>query len=359
MSQVAFLTSLQKPSPTHRPGSLSELILERKKLEIFSSDQEESSTSTPALLVNGKLKSFSLDQEEPATPTPAHLEREKIKMVSLDREEPSTSTPSSRKRKQISPFDSSQVPSTPSPPKPPQKARRLISPRLDDADAVVKGILSDAVEKIREMYESSMKSQNKKKFKTLVEELFDRCKSLLNNLANFTADGTTVPADVCHFITAYLDLDPIFPEPPACWTPPEFEKAEEYTFELCKQCRDIAPFGTYDDQSLQISLDGRVISYGDGDYDLEGEGILKCGVNKVVEIVVLGSINDTGTAVLLDKEGNIWLYHAPNAADGYFTGMKSQAALVMRKGEVMFPETKLEFHEEYDEASVQCYGKLI
>ena len=137
------------------------------------------------------------------------------------------------------------------------------------------------------------------------------------------------------FITAYLDLDPIFPDPPACWTPPEFEKVEEYCFELCIQCREIAPFGTYDNQSLQISLDGRVTCYGDGDYDLVGERILKCclgfRVNKVIEIVVLGSINDTGTALLLDKEGNVWLYHTPNAADPYFTGMKSQAALVMRK----------------------------
>lgn len=68
-----------------------------------------------------------------------------------------------------------------------------------EADAMVKGILSDAVEKIRERCELSMKSQNEEKYKTLVEELFVRYKPLFNNLADFTTDGATVPADVCHF----------------------------------------------------------------------------------------------------------------------------------------------------------------
>ena len=316
MSQSAFLTPPQKPffeSPTNRPGSLSGIIRERKK--------------------NGTIV---FGPRESSTPTPAPCERQ-----------------------HISPLGSGRLLSTPSPLKPPPKTRQFTSPQSDNARTIVKGILTDTMKKIREIDESSMKSQNEKKCKTLVEELFARCKSLFGNLANFTTDGTTVPADVFHFITAYLDLDPIFPTPPGCWAPPAFEKAEEYCFDLCMQCREIAPFGTYDDQSLQISLCRRVTCYGDGDYDLVGEGILKCGANKIVEIVVLGSINDTGTALLLDKEGNVWLYHIPNAADGYFAGMKSQAALVMRKDEVMFPETKLQFHEEYDEARVECYGKLI
>ena len=162
------------------------------------------------------------------------------------------------------------------------------------------------------------------------------------------------------FITAYLDLDPIFPDPPACWTPPEFEKVEEYCFELCIQCREIAPFGTYDNQSLQISLDGRVTCYGDGDYDLVGERILKCclgfRVNKVIEIVVLGSINDTGTELLLDKEGKRLALPHTKCCRPLLHGNEVSGGARHEKG---LPETKLEFHEEYDEAIVECYGKLI
>jgi hypothetical protein len=83
-------------------------------------------------------------------------------------------------------------------------------------------------------------------------------------------------------------------------------------------------------------------------------------VSRILDDVVFGPIYDTGTAVLLDEdEKNAWLYHEPDVVDAHFTGMTSRASMVMRKGEVMFPETSLTFYEEYEQALVHCNGRSL
>jgi hypothetical protein len=51
-----------------------------------------------------------------------------------------------------------------------------------------------------------------------------------------------------------------------------------------------------------------------GDLDLAGNGRMEWE-NHSVEFYVLGSVRGTGTIILLDCVGNVWLYNHPDAID--------------------------------------------
>ena len=94
-----------------------------------------------------------------------------------------------------------------------------------------------------------------------------------------------------------------------------------------------------------------------GNEDLLGYGtlnlILSPNVTQNIRIFVLGSIVGTGTAVLLDDQGSVWLYRVPGSVYHYLKGMRVQAALVMQPGEMMTADKEIVFLKEYSQAIVE------
>jgi hypothetical protein len=50
-----------------------------------------------------------------------------------------------------------------------------------------------------------------------------------------------------------------------------------------------------------------------------------------IDVQVLGAINGRGVAVLLDKTGNVWLYHVHGAVDRPLKNLKHAVAMVFEE----------------------------
>lgn len=110
-------------------------------------------------------------------------------------------------------------------------------------------------------------------------------------------------------------------------------------------------------QGIQIqgNFCGRVICWGDAADDFGGSGVLKFmedGKDVEMAVQVLGSIDCTGTALLLDQAGNVWCYNTPNAVDCYFPLLKHPAAMLLKSGDVAGVSQSLKFQKIITSAQV-------
>jgi hypothetical protein len=76
-------------------------------------------------------------------------------------------------------------------------------------------------------------------------------------------------------------------------------------------------------------------------------------VTQNIDVVLLGYIVTTGTAVLLDTLSRIWFYKTPNAVDPYLDGMKGRAALINFPIEGIAKMTEIHILEEYEDVIVE------
>jgi hypothetical protein len=162
-----------------------------------------------------------------------------------------------------------------------------------------------------------------------------------------------VPHRVKNFITGLLRQTP---EPQKSWTPPPFHEADHHPWHFCES--SIVPFGRFNDTLLELDLCGHV-AYSEGDVEepLIGRGILKITiglrVKQHVQVTVLGVIVGTGTAVLLDREGAVWLYNPPGSVDPHLNGLTSTVSLVMWPGDKMAPDQIITIFDEYQDVCLQ------
>jgi hypothetical protein len=117
-------------------------------------------------------------------------------------------------------------------------------------------------------------------------------------------------------------------------------------------------FGNLTDTRLLAVLNGNVPCVGDGENDLFGKGILNLvfspHVTQKISVHVLGSVAGTGTAILLDKDQNVWLYNVPNAVDRHLTAMSIiSAAQIMNAGDVITDGSAILFLKTYPKAFVE------
>ena len=123
------------------------------------------------------------------------------------------------------------------------------------------------------------------------------------------------------------------------------------------QGRDVVDFGIFKDKMIRLSVSGFVRCWGDDDADLRGHGHIeiKCASNvaRRIDVVLLGRIVITGTAVLLDTSSQIWLYKTPNAVDPYLEGMKCRVALIDFPVEGITKTTEIHILEEYEDVVVE------
>lgn len=138
------------------------------------------------------------------------------------------------------------------------------------------------------------------------------------------------------------------------WAPPPFKSAPDYCFTLCRERREQVPLGKFNDHAITGVMGGNIVCHGDGDEDLAEHGVLtytKHGIVESIDAFVLGSVGATGTAILLDKSNNVWLYKTPNAVDKQLAGFEYQAAMILRSGETAIADRNIDFVETYLGAS--------
>ena len=166
-----------------------------------------------------------------------------------------------------------------------------------------------------------------------------------------------MPLGMRDFFLAYLHLDPPPPHHPREWDPPKFTDVHDYCYNLCKEDRSIIPFGRYNGEFMKLRANGRVECW-DGDTDSFREvGILTFshdkGTHEHVDIVILGTISGTGTGVLLDTSGNVWLYNPANAVDEPILDTKlEQAAVILKTGSYMTKDTEWRVEDVYEHAKI-------
>lgn len=138
------------------------------------------------------------------------------------------------------------------------------------------------------------------------------------------------------------------------WAPPSFKSAPDYCFTLCRERREEVPLGKFNDHVIIGAMCGNVVCHGEGDEDLAEHGVLtytKHGIVESIDAFVLGPVAGTGTAILLDKSNNVWLYKTPNAVDRQLAGFEYQAAMILRSGEIAIVDKNIDFVEAYLGAS--------
>jgi hypothetical protein len=141
------------------------------------------------------------------------------------------------------------------------------------------------------------------------------------------------------------------------WVPPPFNEVATYCHEMCMQNRQVVDFGIFNNKMIRLSTTGRVLCWGDGDADLEGQGHIEIklgsNVTKTIDVMLLGYIVPTGTAVLLDTSSQIWFYNTPNAVDPYLEGMQGRAAWIDFPIEGITKTTEIHILEEYKDVIVE------
>ena len=121
------------------------------------------------------------------------------------------------------------------------------------------------------------------------------------------------------------------------WRPPTFDTAEDHISDLCYREQGIVPLGILNGLAIKLSLHGYMLRHGDGDNDLHNLCVLTIidvGVPKKIPVVCLGAVLRTGTAVLLDRNQNVWLCSPPMTIDDTVPNLDGKAGIVLREGEV-------------------------
>ena len=193
---------------------------------------------------------------------------------------------------------------------------------------------------------------------TFVESVYSRCIPVSTPEANSLVVSNSITLEMRDFFLAYLHRDPPPPRHPPEWTPPDFVDVHNYCYNLSQEGRSIIPFGRYKGEFMHMRANGRVECW-DGDTDsFRDEGIMtlsnRKNISEQVFITVLGTIAGTGTGVLLDKCGNVWLYNPANAVDEPIPDTKlEQAAIILKTGSHMTKDTEWQVENIYEHAKIE------
>jgi len=303
-------------------------------------------------------------------------------------------TPLSRKRKEISPLDPSvlfpsivRTPPSPSPstqrtkkyarfdtgPKPDSNLSTLESARLpypahtehtEHAEYTDEALVSDIqtimndLERISERIKQGGESRFRQGYQYALQSVLNTCTSQVDDYANYQIDAGVIPLTLRDYMSALLGHKPDQRKYPDKWATPPFEEAEKYLCELWRKEESVIHFGNLTNTRLLAVLNGNVPCVGDGENDLFGKGTLNLvfspHVTQKIPVHVLGSVVGTGTAILLDKDQNVWFYNVPNSVDRHLDAMLIiSAAQVMDAGDVITDSSAIVFLKTYTKAFVE------
>ena len=121
------------------------------------------------------------------------------------------------------------------------------------------------------------------------------------------------------------------------WSPPIFDIAFDYIRKCLARKEEIVLLGTLNGNQLEITIRGYVLCAGMGRTELTGQGIMcitRDDEKRELVIKVLGSISGFGTAVLIDENGDIWLYNPPDSLYPPLPDFPQKAVMILKKGEI-------------------------
>lgn len=181
----------------------------------------------------------------------------------------------------------------------------------------------------------------------------EKCMFTPRGRANSLLDKDQLPERTSRFLDRMLSGDwsvRTF----STWKPPAFQDAAAHCEELRRKEENQINIGRFQGNAVTVLLCLFVKCSGGEKRDLYGNGypILRHGaqVTEEIKTVVLGSIAGTGTALLLDEFGEVWLYRTPNAVDPHFPGLNFAACKLVRNGQEMNADQDIEITEKYSEA---------
>lgn len=173
-------------------------------------------------------------------------------------------------------------------------------------------------------------------YRYAMKSLLGQCNYHCQRNPEFYVDGPRLSPSMRDVISLLATGEPEQPTVPTTWVPPTFDTADDVVYDLCKKLEHIVPLGFLNGEFLEISLQGYVLCQGVGEndiHDLCSLTLRKNGTEKKIICYTLGTVAATGTAVLLDKEGNVWLYNPPNPIDKCLPNFPEQAVIALHKGE--------------------------
>ena len=209
--------------------------------------------------------------------------------------------------------------------------------------------LEKASSQIWEKMDGVIKEQNKVGFKRALQFVWDNRISSSSSSTDDHSVASELSQSGRNLIHTLLHDRPYAAEPPVTWSPPPFLKIDQYCRDLVENQSEVIILGYLDGQKIELLLAGFVECW-DEDDDLTGRTLLKLKrEDKVTEVLmkVLGHVYATGTAVLLDEQGNVWLYQTPNATAPQLRGFHHTAAIILKAGDVAGIEKELHLEDVY------------
>jgi len=188
---------------------------------------------------------------------------------------------------------------------------------------------------------------------SLLDDVKERRMLHFEAFANSDVVPWDSPTNILDYITAALGQAPISKAPPLVWLPPDFYNAESYCFQACMDDTNVVDFGFFDNEPIQATMEGSVVCWSEDHFSGRGVMSFEGRSNRVdIQVVVLGGIICTGTALLLDAVGRIWLYNVPGAVDPYLEGTPGQATSVTLPEKGMSKYTELRFGAKHENVDV-------
>lgn len=148
-----------------------------------------------------------------------------------------------------------------------------------------------------------------------------------------------MPAYLQSILSRQVTGKPLSKEPTSdFWQAPQYEAAETYVHNACKAWKEWFWIGSWVDKPIFGAACGYVechetIDNMSGDLDVTGYGNMEWDGGRV-EFFVLGAVEGSGTAILLDKQGNLWIYNHPDTIDPPHECFREvKAAIILPAGE--------------------------
>jgi hypothetical protein len=131
------------------------------------------------------------------------------------------------------------------------------------------------------------------------------------------------------------------------WKPPKYKAADRYVRDVCADWDENFWLGLSKGNLIMGTACGYVrchetIENMSGELDLIGNGTMEWE-DQSVEFYVLGSLSGSGTAILLDFDGNLWLYNHLDAIDPPHENFANfHAAICLRAGETAAKDVEIQ-----------------
>ena len=194
-----------------------------------------------------------------------------------------------------------------------RNTHKVLERELEHMEMSHKREMQTLVDVTKRSKELELEAYRKGEKNSLKRFLNDR---MICSLDDTNVDGSQLPPVIRSALSLRATGKPISKDPISnVWRPPKYEEAEDYVFDVCKAWKERFWMGTRFGETLFGVARGYVscqetLENLSGQLDLHGFGTMEWDGGNT-DVFVLGRIGGSGTALLLDRMGNVWLYNHP------------------------------------------------